>query len=108
MPGPAQLARNASAVAGDPDPGERIRYWDGYLAAPSRYESFRRYYRRRLIEIFAFLIPPGARVLELGCGQGDLLAALRPSYGAGLDFSAPMLASARARHPELHFLAVDG
>ncbi len=35
-----------------------------------------------------FLIPEGARVLELGCGTGDLLAALKPSFGVGVDFSA--------------------
>jgi hypothetical protein len=34
-----------------------------------------------------FLIPPGKRVFELGCGSGDLLAALEPSYGVGVDFS---------------------
>ena len=42
-----------------------------------------------------FLIPPGKRVLELGCGRGDLLAALEPSYGVGVDFSARTIAKAR-------------
>src|SRR5689334_20910042 len=42
-----------------------------------------------------FLIPPGKRVLELGCGMGDLLAALEPSYGVGIDFAAGALARAR-------------
>jgi ubiquinone/menaquinone biosynthesis C-methylase UbiE len=39
-----------------------------------------------------FLIPPGKRVLELGCGSGHLLAALQPSYGVGVDFSAKVIA----------------
>ena len=42
-----------------------------------------------------FLIPPGARVLDLGCGIGNLLAALEPSFGVGVDFSEPMIAEAR-------------
>jgi SAM-dependent methyltransferase len=54
-----------------------------------------------------FLIPSGKRVLELGCGRGDLLAALKPSYGVGIDFGARTLAKARALHPELHFVLGD-
>ena len=46
-------------------------------------------------------------VLELGCGQGDLLAALSPSRGFGVDLSPAMLERARARHPSLTFLAAD-
>jgi SAM-dependent methyltransferase len=54
-----------------------------------------------------FLIGEGARVLELGCGTGDLLAALKPSYGVGVDFSAGMIGQARKAHPDLTFLLGD-
>ena len=54
-----------------------------------------------------FLIPEGARVLELGCGTCDLLAALKPSFGVGVDFSAGMIAQARQAHPGLTFFVGD-
>jgi len=54
-----------------------------------------------------FLIPPGKRVLELGCGTGDLLAALEPSYGVGIDFGARTVARARERHQDLNFVLGD-
>jgi SAM-dependent methyltransferase len=54
-----------------------------------------------------FLIPEGARVLELGCGNGHLLAALKPAFGVGVDFSRGMLAEARAAYPHLSFVEGD-
>ena len=86
---------------------ERIEYWNDYCTAPARYERFRRHYRLRLSELYKFLIPPGMRILEVGCGTGDLLASLQPSYGVGVDFSAAMIKAAELRHPELHFVIVD-
>ncbi len=47
------------------------------------------------------LVPEGERVLEIGCGRADLLAALRPSRGVGVDVSEAMIAAGRNRHPEL-------
>ena len=41
-------------------------------------------YRADDFKFSQFLIPPGKRVLELGCGRGDLLASLRPSHGVGV------------------------
>ncbi len=54
-----------------------------------------------------FLVPPGLRVLEIGCGTGDTLAALKPALGVGLDFSPSTIAEARAAHPGLEFHVGD-
>jgi hypothetical protein len=39
-----------------------------------------------------FVIPEGLRVLELGCGTGHLLAALKPSFGLGVPTRANLSA----------------
>jgi SAM-dependent methyltransferase len=65
------------------------------------------YYRRRLQQVYGLLIPEGARVLEIGCARGDLLASLKPSYGLGVDFSPAMIEIARSRHPNLCFQVAD-
>jgi SAM-dependent methyltransferase len=54
-----------------------------------------------------FVVPAGARILEVGCGTGDLLARLKPGLGVGIDFSAQMLETARRNHPDLTFLVGD-
>ena len=47
------------------------------------------------------LIPEGLRVLDLGCGTGRLLSALKPKRGVGIDFSPRMIEIARRMHPNL-------
>jgi ubiquinone/menaquinone biosynthesis C-methylase UbiE len=86
---------------------ERVLYWDNFAQSLDRWERSRATYQRRLTSIYRFLIPPGMRVLELGCGQGDLLASLQPSHGVGVDFSERVLERAAARHPELEFIHAD-
>jgi SAM-dependent methyltransferase len=54
-----------------------------------------------------FLIPPGMRVLELGCGTGHLLAGLKPSHGVGVDISERMVEVATNSYPDLTFIAGD-
>ncbi len=48
-----------------------------------------------------FLIPPGQRVLELGCGAGHTLAALEPSRGVGIDLVPRVIDEGRAAFPHL-------
>lgn len=71
--------------------------------AASRLRESARHYHRLLKNFFAFLVPPNQRVLELGCGLGDLLATVKPSRGVGVDFSPAMVSLARQRHPEIEF-----
>ena len=66
-----------------------------------------RYYQQLLRKQYAFWVPPGLPVLEVGCGLGDLLAAVKPVRGVGVDFSPAMIALARERHPELEFQVAD-
>jgi SAM-dependent methyltransferase len=46
-------------------------------------------------------------VLEIGCAQGHLLAALQPACGVGVDFSPAMLQDAAQTYPYLWFLCAD-
>jgi SAM-dependent methyltransferase len=85
----------------------RQAHWAGIAGemAAGRFKG--RYYHRRLAEVYRHLIPKDARVIELGCGPGRLLAAVEPSDGLGVDFSQEMVALAGTRHPELKFVEAD-
>ena len=54
-----------------------------------------------------FLVNNGQRVLELGCGTGQLLNTLKPSYGVGVDLSGSMIEVARENFPHLEFVQGD-
>jgi SAM-dependent methyltransferase len=86
---------------------ERIEHWSAYARDYQRWQHARAAYQQRLRDIYSFLIPPGMRVLEVGCARGDLLAALKPAYGVGIDFCPEMIDAARKSHPDLNFVETD-
>ncbi|HXD52709.1 MAG TPA: class I SAM-dependent methyltransferase, partial [Burkholderiales bacterium] len=75
--------------------------------AASRPAELKRHYHRLLQNYFSFLVPPNVSVLDIGCGPGDLLAAVKPARGVGVDFSPRMIDLARAEHPEFEFHVAD-
>lgn len=85
----------------------RRDHWDRVAHLPSARAWAGRYYHARLREIYAHNVTPGCRVLEIGCGCGDLLNYLRPSVGVGVDLSGEMVAAARRNFPHLYFLQAD-
>ncbi len=80
---------------------------DASLDEQERWRQFNAAYHEDDRKFMRFLIPPGKRVLELGCGTGELLAALEPSYGVGIDFAPQALERAEAHHPHLNFVLGD-
>jgi ubiquinone/menaquinone biosynthesis C-methylase UbiE len=85
----------------------RKTYWQGFAGELEQWASRRKVYQSRLREIYSFMIPPAQRVLEVGCGQGDLLAAVRPARGVGVDLSERMVERAKERHPQFEFAVAD-
>ena len=86
---------------------ERRQHWDRVAASLSDWKGAGRYYHRRLARIYQHLIPPGSRVLEIGCGPGDLLASVDPDPGVGIDFSPRMVQKAQEKYPQLRILEGD-
>ena len=85
----------------------RVAHWDEVARSVDRFRGFGGAYHRRLAQVYRNVVPPGRRVIEIGCGEGDLVAALQPSFGVGVDFSGEMIRRATARHPGLHFIQAD-
>jgi ubiquinone/menaquinone biosynthesis C-methylase UbiE len=85
----------------------RIAHWDVIARQMDTWAGWGGCYHRRLEQVYRFLVAPGQRVLEIGCGRGDLLAALKPATGVGIDFSGEMIRRAAQRHPGIRFIQAD-
>lgn len=86
---------------------ERISHWNAIACKLDTWRGMGKWYHRRLHEIYRFHISPNQHVLELGCATGDLLAAVQPARGVGVDFSEEMIRRARAKHPDIEFIRAD-
>ncbi|MEI6614484.1 MAG: class I SAM-dependent methyltransferase [Chrysiogenales bacterium] len=62
-----------------------------------------RYYYQSLIRAVREVVPPGKRILDIGTGTGEILNALAPGQGSGIDLSSAMIQKAREKFPQLRF-----
>lgn len=89
--------------------GQKIILNHFECVAPKRdkWKRKNRFYQRTIERQYAFIIPEGSTVLELGCCTGDLLNAVKPGKGIGVDFSATAISIAREKYPHLEFHVAD-
>ena len=59
------------------------------------------------IKFLKEIIPEKSNILELGCGNGQLLNALNPNYGLGIDFSKKFVKEAKEKYEGLNFIEAD-
>ena len=82
---------------------EKIEYFDSVATEREKWRKRGAYYHKELEKYLQFLIPSNSCVLEIGCGTGELLAALNPRRGLGIDISPNMVQVAREKFPQLQF-----
>ncbi len=77
--------------------------------APQRARWMRRgrHFHADLLRYLRSVVPRGSRVLDVGCGTGEALAALEPSRGLGIDLSPEMVRIAREHHPRERFPGLE-
>jgi len=83
----------------------RREHWDKLADRPAGILT--RHYRSRLTEIYRHVAGQCDSILEIGCGSGDLLNALNPARGVGVDLSPAMIAQAQHSHPNIQFVCAD-
>jgi SAM-dependent methyltransferase len=85
------------------------QHWDEYSDAAARNPAQRM--RRQVIRKLLRVGDGRPRILDIGCGQGDLVAELRIAYPqaelCGIDYSQQGVDSARKKVPDAQFLAKD-
>src|SRR5579862_1413796 len=79
-------------------------YFDQFADQRDKWRKRNFGYHRELERIYAYYVPKNSSVLEVGCATGDLLAAMQPSHGVGLDISSKMIERAREKYPQLEFI----
>lgn len=95
------------ASSPSPDRSQLVEYFDSLASERDRWIAANPYYHQQLATSFSFYIPPGQSVLEIGSGTGQLLHALRPRRGVGIDISANMVRIAQQKFPHLEFRVDD-
>lgn len=85
----------------------RIERFDNAAAARAASASHHGYYGTELARLVRSLVPVGSRVLEVGVGSGDLLAAVGGPGSVGIDVSGRMVQIAKERHPGVDIRVVD-
>lgn len=83
------------------------QHFDDIAPKRNHWKNKNWYYYRDMESYCSFVVPEGSRVLEIGCGTGDLLAAVKPSRGLGIDLSSEMIKLARRKYPKLEFQVGD-
>jgi SAM-dependent methyltransferase len=88
---------------------ERLReYFNSIAPEWDAWRTRNRFYHERVKELVTGAVVPGRRVLDIGAGTGDVLAATLPSAAVGLNVADRLTQLARQKYPGLEFETFDG
>jgi SAM-dependent methyltransferase len=86
---------------------QRVDRFNQVAGARAASTTRHRYYGAEIERLMQSLVTPGSRVLEIGTGLGDLLAAVGGPNSIGIDVASRMIELGKLRHPELDLRQLD-
>ena len=72
-----------------------------HFSVEQKRSIFSRYYRKLLAHRYNLVVSKEARVLEVGCGEGELLSLINAQCKVGIDLSPAQIKRGREKHPNL-------
>lgn len=82
---------------------ERLKYFEDRADNWVKYRKRRSYYWDSITRYCNYYIHDDSSILEVGCGSGELLAAVNGKHKVGIDFCEPILAKAKERYSDIDF-----
>jgi ubiquinone/menaquinone biosynthesis C-methylase UbiE len=87
---------------------ERLKkHYNSLAKNRCKYHRKNRFYHKEVLRRYKFLVQKNSSILELGCGTGDLIGNLLPSYGVGVDISNEMINIAKRKYSKINFVCQD-
>lgn len=77
--------------------------FDRLAPTRSQWKKKHGYYYKKITDYTKFYIPENVNVLEVGSGDGQLLSALKPKRGLGIDASPVFVSLSKEQYPDLDF-----
>lgn len=84
-----------------------INYFNELAKTRIVYRKKKKYYWNHITQYCNFFINKDDTVLEIGCGTGELIAAVKGKRKVGVDFSQAMIINAKKQFPDISFLVMD-
>ena len=87
---------------------QKIREY--YLANASTWRKYRKkrsFYWNSITNYINYFIIPEASILEVGCGSGEMIAAINGHRKVGIDFCQPIINEAKAQFSSIEFHCME-
>lgn len=85
----------------------KILYFNKIASDRISYRGKHKYYWNYLTRYCNFFIHDENSILEIGCGTGEMISAVKGSRKTGIDFSEAMIEKARQQFPSLDLRCMD-
>jgi len=82
-------------------------YFNELAQTRINYRKKKKYYWNNITQYCNFFINNDDKVLEIGCGTGELIGTIKGKQKVGVDFSEEMISNAKMQFPEISFFVME-